>query len=248
MSTQPLRAIAKQAGLKRYTPEQPCSKGHVCDRYVCDNQCVECCRIKLLERYRKNPDKEKQRSKEYRLSNIEVVREKNRLALKTRRLTKPDVVRAWEKKKYEKMRSDPVKLEKEQARQRTKQSKAYAKNPEKHKIKSKIYRTATEERIESARQKCREYKKKNPDVIRELNFKHNAKDRAARLNRVPKWLSDDDLKMIREIYDEAREKGMQVDHIIPLQGKNVSGLHVPSNLQLLTRSENASKRNFYEII
>ena len=85
-----------------------------------------------------------------------------------------------------------------------------------------------------------------------LNAKH-AKRRAAKLNRTPSWLTKEDLGKIESIYKEAQklreETGEEwhVDHIIPLQGENISGLHVPDNLQVIRAKENTSKQNRYEI-
>ena len=66
-----------------------------------------------------------------------------------------------------------------------------------------------------------------------------AKRRAMKLRATPKFAN---LKKIKEIYKNC-PKGYTVDHIIPLQGNNVCGLHVEWNLQYLTRSENSSKSN-----
>lgn len=241
------RSEAREAGLKRYTLSTPCVKGHVCDRYVCDNKCVECARLQLQERYRKNTEKEKIRSKVYRDTNIDQIKVRRKESVKQLRKEKPELFREYEKRKREKIKTDPVKLEKERKRQRDKQLRAYKNDPEKMKDRVRQYRTATPERIQQSRESCKRYKKENPDVIRELNEKHNSKDRAARLLRFPKWVSTDEMVKINQLYKEARSKGLQVDHIIPLQGKLVSGLHVLSNLQLLTRSENASKKNTFTI-
>ena len=52
--------------------------------------------------------------------------------------------------------------------------------------------------------------------------------------------------MLATILTKSTGYEWQVDHIIPLQGKNVSGLHVPENLQVIERSMNSKKRNKYE--
>ena len=48
---------------------------------------------------------------------------------------------------------------------------------------------------------------------------------------------------ITALYKEAKELGLEVDHIVPLQGVEVCGLHCEDNLQLLTRTENRTKGN-----
>jgi hypothetical protein len=76
-----------------------------------------------------------------------------------------------------------------------------------------------------------------------------AKRRAAKLNRMLKWGKEHLKPEIDNWYRRAKlatifmgEK-YEVDHIEPLQGKDVSGLHVPWNLTLLTKPENTSKGN-----
>lgn len=76
-----------------------------------------------------------------------------------------------------------------------------------------------------------------------------SKRRAIKKNAFPKWLTSEDLKNILDMYLKAenmtKETGIkhEVDHIIPLQGENVCGLHVPWNLQVISLSENRKKGN-----
>ena len=66
--------------------------------------------------------------------------------------------------------------------------------------------------------------------------------RAKVSHATPPWA---DKAAIKAIYVEARRTGMQVDHIIPLRGEHVSGLHVHTNLQLLDARTNKVKGNRY---
>ena len=56
----------------------------------------------------------------------------------------------------------------------------------------------------------------------------------------PSWANMQD---ILDVYKEASYMQLQVDHIYPINGKTVCGLHVWNNLQLLTKKENCSKWN-----
>lgn len=68
--------------------------------------------------------------------------------------------------------------------------------------------------------------------------------KALKLDRVPLWAN---LDKIKEIYSKCPE-GYHVDHIIPLQGTLVSGLHVENNLQYLTAKDNLEKHNKFIVI
>lgn len=77
--------------------------------------------------------------------------------------------------------------------------------------------------------------------------------RARKLQRTPKWLTEEQLNQIKQFYINC-PKGHEVDHIIPLiaidkssQEVVASGLHVPWNLQYLTVKDNRSKNSYITI-
>lgn len=83
------------------------------------------------------------------------------------------------------------------------------------------------------------------------HWRHQAAKRhASKMERTPPWA---DLEAIRALHAEAQrltaETGVphHVDHVIPLQGRTVSGLHVHTNMQILTGSENSRKCNRYVV-
>ena len=119
-------------------------------------------------------------------------------------------------------------------------------NKEKVKEIKKAFRARNKEKITA------EYK----DWVQANRGKRNAsnsKRRAAKMKRTPGWLTKEDLGKIQEFYTVAQKKtrieGIEyhVDHIIPLQGKNISGLHVLDNLQVIRAVDNLSKHNRYTI-
>ena len=71
--------------------------------------------------------------------------------------------------------------------------------------------------------------------------------------RTPKWLTDFDrvklncLYQLAAMYTRENNEPWHVDHVIPLQGATVSGLHVPNNLQVMRGLDNIKKKNKYEV-
>ena len=122
------------------------------------------------------------------------------------------------------------------------------KNPEKKRLYNKRWRESHTEYIENNKEHhrflCRLWELNNPE-------KHNASQarrRASKIFATPIWADE---KAINWIYLEAvrltRETGIKhvVDHIIPLQGKSVCGLHVENNLRVIPEIENLKKGNRY---
>lgn len=95
---------------------------------------------------------------------------------------------------------------------------------------------------EKIKKRSTEWNKLHPEVT----LHYCRLRQSAKMQRTPSWA---DLKKIKEIYKQSKELSKStgltyhVDHIIPLQGKNVSGLHVETNLQILLAKDNHAKSN-----
>lgn len=100
-----------------------------------------------------------------------------------------------------------------------------------------------------ARERARKWKLENPD--RDNGNFRSKLYKLTKIRRKPCWLTRDDLWLMKEAYALAKLRSKvtgidwHVDHIIPLRGKTVSGLHVPTNLRVITAEENFCKGNHF---
>lgn len=100
-----------------------------------------------------------------------------------------------------------------------------------------VWRTENSVRVKNIRDK---WAVNNVHKIRHKN----ARRYAAKVDRTPLWLSPADKAEIDAMYLFCQVfKGFEVDHIVPLKGKIVSGLHVPWNLQVIPAELNRAKSN-----
>tara|TARA_R100000687_G_C6413981_1_gene147745 strand:- start:298 stop:879 length:582 start_codon:yes stop_codon:yes gene_type:complete len=135
-------------------------------------------------------------------------------------------------------------------------------NPEKYLWSMKLYRINNidyfldyyEKNKSRISERKRASHEKNPK-IREKYYQDNKSEHLARavarkISKIERTLPGHE-KEIMAIYAEAVDKrdsgeDVHVDHIVPLQAKLVSGLHVPWNLQIISAKENLIKNNEFE--
>jgi len=173
---------------------------------------------------------------------------------------------AWKRK------NRAANLDKVRAYERAK----YHNNKEKKLASVKIWSAANPEKVKAAKQKyeegnkdsCnarrKEWREKFPEKFKlcQTNWALENKPKlaatcrkyqASKLQRIPAWLDEDDFWLLEQVYELAalRTKmfgfDWHVDHVIPLQGKRVSGLHVPTNLAVIPYFENCRKNNGFVV-
>lgn len=175
--------------------------------------CCECQRIRMLNYSRSNPEENRARAAAFYKEHPE----KSLAYTKQRYADNPEKFREYSKQWYANNKEKLLE---------------YAK---------RYYKDNTEQMIANAQN----WQKLNPAKV---NANAN-KRRAQKLSAIPKWETPGDIAHIKWLYKQAnlltKSTGIvfHLDHIYPLQGETMCGLHTPSNLQIITQNENNQKFN-----
>jgi hypothetical protein len=257
------RKEAKKLELTYYFTGIPCSNGHVDQHRVANYSCLSCAKVqranlsenikennrqRTKKRYHQNKDdpgwkkKQYESNKKHRENNKEHYKQANRNHYIDNKELHLEQCSLWyqdnkEKvleynKQYYSNNKDKFKHDKEY----------YQKNKIRILTCGKLQRIKHADRI------------KTTDLIWRRNnvlllTASSNKRRVAKLQAIPKWLTEEDNQSILDLYKESHKFTMEtgiphvVDHYYPLRGKTVSGLHCPLNLQIITAKENGSKSN-----
>jgi hypothetical protein len=152
-------------------------------------------------------------------------------------------IKLWGKANPERVKTSKDKYALNHKEEKRTSNRLWAKaNPEKVYLGSKRWHEANRKK---SSENSLAYAKRNPFKISAINARKNA----AKLKRTPSWTTPKMKAEIEFFYWLANKMTKtfgvrhEVDHYYPLQGKLISGLHVPSNLRVITKQANCSKGN-----
>lgn len=206
--------------LPEYFTGKPCSRGHVAQRQTANGTCVECRREDKRKAWAERPG---------------VMREKSR-----------DNYHRHKDKHAEKNRQRAAKWRSENRDQFLEYMRGYVrKNSALQVAKAAAWSVSNPAKMRAARSA---WKVANKDKVNATD----AKRRAMLLNAMPKWLTESQKAEITDVYRVARRltkatgEQYHVDHIAPLVGLRVCGLHVPWNLRVMLAKDNYRKSNKHD--
>lgn len=215
------REQAKAAGEVYYFTGEQCNHGHIDLRYVKNGGCVTCVKRRSKDWVAKNKERALARGNAWRDTNRERVREQER-----QRYNRNATENAEKAKRRREANPDKA---------RAASLKSHNKHKEKRLVMAKEWKRNNASKVA---QSARAWRDKNREKVRALNTQRKKCIR----QRTPSWA---DRAAILQFYID-RPEGYEVDHIIPLQGDNVSGLHVLNNLQYLAPIDNHVKNKFFD--
>lgn len=245
------RKEAAQQGLSRYYTGKPCKHGHITERRTTTGYCEDCNKAKYKanrqdEEYLR---KERERNKRWKRANKDKINARRRVRDKEWYVPPPPSPRQIAMEAGEKLyftgkpcqnghvyyrkvscgscvicKKEYNKTDEARARNRETAKRYRKNNPEAEKAKSKKWRTSNKASVAAKAQRYR----------------------CVKMKSTPAWANHDKI-LVKYLEREtmSRVSGVKhhVDHLIPLQGENVCGLHIAANLRVIPARDNAAKSN-----
>lgn len=206
------------------------------------SHCKTCTQNTQKEFYKKNSERIRAKTKEYVQNNQTQVKQARRDRYNNNREDIKAQIKRYRKEHQENVRQTKSKYYNANKEYISQHGKTYRLNNQVKLKKTKDRYVSENHELILARQQV--HRRENPGRFNA----YNAKRRMSKLQRTPKWSNMEEIKNIYELssyFQNTFHIKYNVDHILPLQSKFVSGLHVVENLQIISKKENNFKYNTF---